>query len=414
MANDNYTIKVNLDFDKSKLKELENDVKKAVKKGSSEGFSSDGSVGETIKKKISEMQSSASDSVYKYGTNHLKTNSVISDLKKAQKGLLQLDMLNSRKSSSEKINDSRVRQQAMRESSQSSRLDRQKTSYQKQKFSELFRNVKQISSSSLTTAGGITSLISKIGPVGMAVGAGLGAIFGAGKAVKWAANKSIQYSSGALGSGYTPGEMAALSSGQVKNINSDIGKNIAASIQGNKLMLNPSNIFRSGHLSKRAILATAQFGATGSVKNLIGVGSGVNERQIYSRLFSDIRSLMSSGNNAGALSLGRSFGLSDEAVLALKSFNSNVNGDITKAGKGKFSSFDNLSTSALNQSSAIDNLTGKINLLAATIINFVNQVSQHPAKTIAEDMIIPLDFYREGKHLYHEYVAPGNSPKGSR
>lgn len=411
MGNDDFTIKVSLDFDDKDLSKLEGDVRKAVNNGSRKSES----ISSTVSRKVSEMQSDASSSIYKYGVNHLKTRAILGDLNKAQK-VQSTSFIQSEREKREsfktdyqqKKQDSSIRMSSMRESDLGDRIDSRKKRLSGQKMSNLFRNVRAISLSSFKSAEGITSMVSKLGPAGLAVGAALAGGLGLGKLVKWGGNKALEYSGAALGGGgYTTGDMAALMSGGVSGINRNIGQNMAQSISENSPFLSKGYLPRQAMVLARATQAVSLYkGGMAGIRNLDSIKSSDSEKSIYSKLFSDFRYYMSKGMPNAAIRLGGSFGLSRQSVLAAK-YIPDINKRIKGAGSsGLWKSFDGTAQAALKQTSAIDHLTSQVNKLAAVIVNATTAISSiNPKKQMNSMFPNPMTY-----DPFH--IAPGNSAKG--
>lgn len=460
MSNDDFSIKVALDFDKKDLKGLENDVQKAVSSGAKKAES----ISNTISKKASEIQAAASSSIYKYGSNHLKTKAILGDLSRAQKAKstskiytekekiesIRSEYQKGRHDSFSRINKTReeyqkgrheslsrinktreerealkkeyqknrqeslLRMSRMRESDLGERIASRNKKTSHQKMSDLFKNVRSISFSSMKSAYGITSLVSKLGPAGAVAGTVLAAGLGVGKAIKWAGDKTLNYSSLSMGAGgYTSGDMAALTSGAVPGINKGIGKSLADSFSINAPYLSRGYLPRRANVLSRATQAVSLYkGGMHGIRNLFSLKDSDSEKQVYTKIFSDIHNFMKEGKVNAAVRLGSSFQIPKKAVLEAK-YNKNINSLISKTGSsGSWKGFDNLTNAALKQTSAIDHLTGQFNKLAAVVTNITNSMSKAASKSPSKG---PMDsMLSEMLNFNPLNISPGNSPKGNR
>lgn len=404
MPNDDFTIKVSLDFNEKDINKLREDVKKAVNHGSRDAAPVKSSI---ASRKVSEIESEASASVYKYGTNHIKTKSILSDLTKAKRAEHYENVFSEREkreSIKTEAQQSVLNTRKMREKSLRDKVENKKPPQRMGKMDEMFKHIRSISFSSGKSASGIVNLVSKFGALGVTLGTIAAGAYGVMRLVSWAGNKDIGYASGALGAeGYSAGGIAALSSGVVPGINRDIGQNIAQAISDNAQVLSSSYLPRKANLLGRATQGVAMYkGGMEGIKNLFSLRSDATEKDIYSMIFSDIKGFMARKMPNAAVSLGAQFGLSKEAVLAAQ-FAPDINQGITKTGEtGRWKDFDNLTQAALRQTAAMDNLTGQVNKLAAVITDFVNKGQ---AATVRHDKFDPI-----WNHFH--FSAPGNSSKG--
>jgi hypothetical protein len=447
MSNNDFTIKVSLDFNEKDIDKLRDDVKKAVNSGSRSS-----SVGRTgvISKKVSEIEAEASSSIYKYGTNHIKTKSILGDLSKAKRvehsenifserekresikteslqsilnsrHIREKEFKDKRAKHNENIFSEREKRESIKTESQQSilnarrirekelkdKVDGKETKKKNAKIDEMFRNIRSISFSSGKSASGIVSLAARMGPIGMVLGTIAAVGYGIKSLVSWAGNKNIGYASAALGaSGYSTGEMAALKSGDVLGVNKDIGNSIADAITLNAQTLSPNYLPRRAEVAARALRGVAMFtgGDTSGIRNLLNIKKNMSEKDIYSMVFSDIRGYMKSGNVNAAVGLGEGFTLSKEAVMA--SQYTDINKGIEKTGNtGMWRDFNNLTQSALSQTSYADGLTAFLNKFAAAITEVTNKIGNAGRKLEASHYnLYPLENYM--------IPAPGNSPKG--